>query len=116
MAPRTLWGGGAGLDRRMLNHTAADDRPWDTRLLPWDVLGSLGHIEGLRASGLLSVREHARLRQGLRQALGAVGRGRLDLGPEHEDVHTAVEEWLTRRLPGLGDRCGAARPDRAGGG
>ena len=53
----------------MLAYTAGDDRPWDARLLRWDVLGSLGHIEGLRASGLLTPREHARLRAGLRAAL-----------------------------------------------
>ncbi len=109
MAPRTLWGSGAGLDRRLLDLTAADDRAWDARLLRWDVLGSLGHIEGLRASGLLGVREHARLRQGLRQALAAVDRGRLELRPDQEDVHTAVEEWLTRRLPGLGERLHTGR-------
>ena len=109
MAPRTLWGSGAGLDRRLLAHTAADDRPWDARLLRWDVLGSLGHIEGLRASGLLGVRDHARLRQGLRQALAAVDRGRLALRPDQEDVHTAVEEWLTHRLPGLGERLHTGR-------
>ena len=36
-------------DGSMLAYTAGDDRPWDARLLRWDVLGSLGHIEGLRA-------------------------------------------------------------------
>jgi argininosuccinate lyase len=109
MTPRTLWGSGAGLDRRLLDLTAADDRAWDARLLRWDVLGSLGHIEGLRASGLLGVREHARLRRGLRQALAAVDRGRLELRPWQEDVHTAVEEWLTHRLPGLGERLHTGR-------
>ena len=54
MTARTLWGGGKGLERRLLDHTTADDRPWDARLLRWDVLGSLGHIEGLRAARLLS--------------------------------------------------------------
>jgi argininosuccinate lyase len=109
MKTRTLWGSGAGLDRRLLEHTAADDRVWDARLLRWDVLGSLGHIEGLRASGLLGIRDHARLRQGLRQALAAVDRGRLELRSDQEDVHTAVEEWLTRRLPGLGGRLHTGR-------
>jgi argininosuccinate lyase len=109
VAPRTLWGSGTGLDRRLLDYTAAEDRPWDARLLRWDVLGSLGHIEGLRASGLLGVREHTRLRQGLRQALAAVDGGRLVLRPDQEDVHTAVEEWLTRRLPGLGERLHTGR-------
>ena len=30
-------------------------------------------------------------------------------GPDQEDVHTAVEDWLTRRLPGIG-RAAAHRP------
>jgi argininosuccinate lyase len=109
MTPRSLWGSGTGLDQRLLDLTAADDRPWDSRLLPWDILGSLGHIEGLRASGLLSARDHARLRQGLRRALVAAEQGGLALGAEHEDVHTAVEQWLTRRLPGLGERLHTGR-------
>ncbi|MBA3894786.1 MAG: argininosuccinate lyase [Gemmatimonadales bacterium] len=109
MPPRTLWGSGIGLDRRLLDQTAADDRPWDARLLRWDVLGSLGHIEGLRASRLLGVRDHARLRQGLRRALAAFDRGSLAMRPDQEDVHTAVEEWLTRRLPGLGERLHTGR-------
>jgi argininosuccinate lyase len=106
---RTLWGSGEGLARGLLEHTAGDDRPWDARLLRWDVLGSLGHIEGLRASGLLGAREHARLRRELRRALAAVDAGRLALRDDQEDVHTAVEAWLTRRLPGIGERLHTGR-------
>ncbi len=109
MTAPTLWGNGSGLGRSLLDHTAGDDRPWDARLLRWDVLGSLGHIEGLRAAGLLGAREHARLRQGLRRALAAVDAGRLVVREDQEDVHTAVEAWLTRRLPGLGERLHTGR-------
>jgi argininosuccinate lyase len=109
VSARTLWGSGSGLERRLLEHTAGDDRPWDARLLRWDVLGSLGHIEGLRASRLLGVREHARLRAELRRVLAAVDGGRLVLREDQEDVHTAVEEWLTRRLPGDGERLHTGR-------
>jgi argininosuccinate lyase len=105
----TLWGAGSSPDRRLLDATAGEDRPWDARLLRWDVLGSLGHVEGLRASGLLSAGAHARLRGGLRRALEAVEQGKLRLGPTHEDVHTAVEDWLTRRLPGVGERLHTGR-------
>ena len=109
MTARTLWGSGKGLGRRLLDHTAADDRPWDARLLRWDVLGSLGHIEGLRAAGLLGAREHTRLRQQLRRALSAADAGRLIVRVDQEDVHTAVEDWLTRRLPGIGERLHTGR-------
>jgi argininosuccinate lyase len=109
VSARTLWGSGKGLERRLLDHTTSDDRPWDARLLRWDILGSLGHIEGLRAAGLLGAREHVRLRQGLRRALAAAEAGRLVVRGDQEDVHTAVEDWLTRRLPGLGERLHTGR-------
>jgi len=93
----------------MLDYTAAEDRMWDGRLLAWDILGSLGHVEGLRASGLLSVAEHLRLRAGLRAALRAVDEGTLSLSAEHEDVHTTVEDWLTQRLGPTGERVHTGR-------
>jgi len=72
--PTTLWSSGAGLDGAMWEYTSGADREWDARLLRWDILGSLGHIESLRAGKLLSSGEHARLRTGLRAALIAVRR------------------------------------------
>src|SRR5512137_806140 len=88
MKPRTLWSAaGSNIDALMLSYTVGDDRHWDARLLPWDVLGSLGHIEGLRASQLLSPPEYRRLRTGLRAGFAAVRQGRLRIDPRHEDVH-----------------------------
>ena len=108
--PTTLWSsGGATPDQVMFAYTAGDDRPWDAQLLRWDILGSLGHIEGLRAAKLLTPTEHARLRAGLRAALREVTAGRLRVGPRQEDVHTAIEAWLTRRLPGIGERLHTGR-------
>src|SRR5262249_41855152 len=73
------------------------------------VLGSLGHVAGLRAARLLSPTEYARLRRELRAALRAVDQKTLRFAPHHEDVHTAVEEWLTRRAPGIGERLHTGR-------
>ncbi|MDQ3138801.1 MAG: lyase family protein, partial [Gemmatimonadota bacterium] len=107
--PTTLWSTPVTPDQAMFAYTAGGDRPWDAQLLRWDVLGSLGHIEGLRASRLLTPAEHARLRAALRAALFEVDAGRLRVSPTQEDVHTAVEEWLTRRLPGIGERLHTGR-------
>lgn len=104
----TLWDGGP-LDQQMIEYTAGDDRVWDARLLRWDILGSLGHIEGLRAAGLITRTEHGRLRRRLRQALRAASHGQLKLDRRQEDVHTAVEEWLTVRDPGAGERLHTGR-------
>jgi argininosuccinate lyase len=105
----TLWSAGVAPDRLMFDYTAGGDRPWDARLLRWDILGSLGHVDGLRASRLLTPSEHQRLRAGLRGALGRAESGRLKVSPRQEDVHTAVEAWLTGRLPGLGERLHTGR-------
>lgn len=109
MSPRTLWQPRARPDAAMLEYSIGDDPHWDTRLLKWDVLGSLGHIEGLRSAGLISDREHARLRAGLRAALRAVEAGLLRIGKGQEDAHSAVEAWLTRRDRGAGERLHTGR-------
>lgn len=114
MTPSTLWSPGARPDAAMLAYTVGDDHHWDARLLPWDVLGSLGHVHGLRQAGLLSQGEHRRLRAGLRAALAAVRRGTLRIRPRDEDVHTAVELWLVRRVgrTGLRLHTGRSRNDQ----
>lgn len=107
--PETLWSPVTPPDLHMLAYTVGDDREVDSRLLRWDILGSLGHIEALRGGGILSAREHAALRRALRSALQAVTRGELVIEPTHEDGHSAVEGWLTRRFGDAGERLHAGR-------
>jgi argininosuccinate lyase len=109
----TLWSGSAP-DEAMLAYTAGPDQTWDGRLLRWDVLGSLGHVSGLAASRLLTPGQHRTLTRGLRSALRAVERGDLRLGAGDEDAHTAVENWLVRRLGRVGEmvHTGRSRNDQ----
>ena len=109
MKHTTLWSSTGQLAGGLISYTVGDDRQWDARLLRWDVLGSLGHLEGLRAARLVSVSDHRVLRDGLRAALAAIRRGRFPIGPEHEDAHTAVEVWLTRRVGVAGERLHTGR-------
>jgi argininosuccinate lyase len=104
-----LWTADLSLDPAMLEYTVGNDRETDQLLLPWDVLGSLGHVEGLRASGLISGTDYRKLRAGLRSAFRAVRAGRLGIGPQHEDAHSAVELWLTRRIGAPGERLHTGR-------
>ncbi len=106
---RTLWSPGATPNAQMLAYTIGDDPVWDERLLRWDVLGSLGHVEGLHASKLLSDAEYRALRGGLRAALRAADAGQLRIGRGQEDAHTAVETWLTHRRQGAGERLHTGR-------
>jgi argininosuccinate lyase len=97
-AQETLWSAGGKVDAQMLAYTIADDREVDARLIRWDILGSLGHIEGLP----LPERERRDLVRALRAALKATDEETLRIGRDHEDVHSAVEFWLTRHHGDVG--------------
>ncbi|HEU5050871.1 MAG TPA: argininosuccinate lyase [Gemmatimonadales bacterium] len=105
----TLWSPGASLDAAMLAYTIGDDPVWDARLLRWDILGSLGHAAGLRRSGIISAREYVRMQRALRAALRAAETGKLAIEPGQEDVHSAVEIWLTGRYGAVGERLHTGR-------
>jgi argininosuccinate lyase len=105
----TLWSADAAPDAQMLAYTVGQDRQVDARLLRWDVLGSLGHVEALARGGIISARERQAMRRALRGALAAVDAGALTIGAEHEDAHSAVEFWLTRHHGDVGERIHAGR-------
>ncbi len=106
---KTLWSPGTAPDVQMLSYTVADDRALDARLLRWDVIGSLGHLEALAQGGVVTARERGAMRKALLAALKAVEQGELRITVEHEDGHSAVEFWLTRRFGDVGERLHAGR-------
>ncbi len=105
----TLWREDHSLDAQLDAFTVGEDRAWDRRLITWDILGSLGHIESLHSSGLLTDREHARLRAALRRALRDAARGLLTVSDEDEDVHSAIEKRLIGELGDLGEKLHTGR-------
>ena len=68
--------------------------PFDVRLAPYDVRGSLAHARMLGARGIVSDGEAAELVRGLEAVLGEVEAGELSWDLSDEDVHTAVERRL----------------------
>jgi argininosuccinate lyase len=105
----TLWSPATAPDRRMMAYTVGDDREIDARLLHWDVIGSLGHVEALAKGRIISSRERGSMRRALLAALRAVDAGELMIGTAHEDVHSAIEFWLTRHFGAAGERIHTGR-------
>ena len=68
--------------------------PVDRRLLEVDCQGSVAHVRGLEAAGLVSAEEARTLREALESLPGKVARGEVTLREDEEDVHMAVEAWL----------------------
>jgi len=99
-----LWDKGMALDERVLAYTAGEDHALDERLVPHDVRGSMAHVEGLRAAGLLSERDAADLIVALTEIGAAHARGEWRIRLEQEDGQTALEALLTERLGEAGAR------------
>ncbi|MEW6335890.1 MAG: argininosuccinate lyase [Acidobacteriota bacterium] len=106
---RALWGSGRGASAFVEAYTVGEDREHDRRLLEWDVLGTLGHVEGLAAAGLLTAPERERLRAALRRILAGARSGRITVEDGDEDMHSTIERVLAERLGELGERVHAGR-------
>ena len=89
----TLWGGrfAQGPDQVTWEFTVSHA---DRRLLEVDVQGSIAHVAGLTAAGLLGRDEANLLTGGLGQILSEAQTGSFEWSEGDEDVHTAVERRL----------------------
>ena len=83
--------------------------PFDVRLWRQDVAVSRAHAAGLRRAGLLSEDEEARLNEALDAAATAFDEGSFPFDPSDEDVHLALERFLTARLGDVGAKIHAGR-------
>jgi argininosuccinate lyase len=68
--------------------------PFDVRLAPYDVRGSIAHARMLGACEIVTTRESEELVRGLEAVLGEIEAGEFSWTLEDEDVHTAVERRL----------------------
>jgi argininosuccinate lyase len=81
----------------------------DRDLVRADVAGSAAHATMLAKVGLLTAKERDSLLGGLRSVLKDFAAGKFSITPSQEDVHTAVEEYLTDRLGDLGKKLHTGR-------
>ena len=102
---RTQATGGA-LDPKFLEWQTS--LPIDRRLLEQDVAGSVAHVEGLVAGGLVTREEGDELQAALMSLPGKVARGEVEL-PLEEDVHMAVEVWLRATVGEVADKLHTGR-------
>lgn len=68
--------------------------PFDVRLAPHDIRGSIAHAKMLGEQGIVSTEESDQLVRGLEMVLGEVEAGEFSWTLSDEDVHTAVERRL----------------------
>lgn len=89
--------------------TVGMDRILDVKLAPFDVLGSLAHIQMLAENGLLGQDELPVLQKGLKEIYEEVIQDDFQIGEHIEDIHSEVEFRLTERFSELGKKIHSGR-------
>lgn len=89
--------------------TVGKDRELDMHLAPFDVLGSLAHIQMLESVGLLSKDELPLLQSALKEIYKQIQDGEFTMEEGVEDVHSQVEFLLTQKLGDTGKKIHSAR-------
>jgi argininosuccinate lyase len=104
-----LWEKGYELEPEVERFTVGQDYLLDRALVRMDVLGSAAHATMLAKVGLLKAKERDQILKGLRGVLKDFEAGTFTITPSQEDVHTAVEEYLTDRLGDVGKKVHTGR-------
>jgi argininosuccinate lyase len=104
----TLWSGrfADGPDDVLWRYTASDI---DRRLLPWDVRGSLAHVEMLGRTGILGAGDVDAILRALDQVAQEAARGSFIWQEGDEDVHTAVERRVVELAGPVGGKLHTGR-------
>ena len=91
---RPIWGGRFSSSPAEAFERLNASIPFDIRLAPYDIEGSIAHARMLGETGIITGEESGELVRGLRAVLEEVESGRFSWTLADEDVHTAVERRL----------------------
>ncbi|ANH83592.1 argininosuccinate lyase [Niabella ginsenosidivorans] len=104
-----LWKKNTDSLKEVETFTVGKDREMDLYLAPFDVLGSLAHIQMLESVGLLKKEELTELQKELRSIYAEIQQGQFSLQDDVEDIHSQVELLLTQRIGDAGKKIHSAR-------
>jgi argininosuccinate lyase len=111
----TLWCS-EKLSKKIFDYTTESDRDWDQRLLKWDVIGTIAHVNGLALVGLINRDEANSLIKLLKQIYQDILFGSFTTlsNIPNEDIHTSLESYLTQCLQEVGEKVhiGRSRNDQ----
>ena len=104
-----LWAGRFSKDTDDSANDFNSSLSFDIRLYKHDIKGSIAHAMMLGKIGVLNDDEVKKLVTGLEEISSGLSDGTIELNPEAEDIHMAVEELLTLRIGDTGRKLHTAR-------
>jgi len=109
-----LWNEGK-LNKEIEDFTVGKDYILDQNLLKYDCLGSIAHARMLGKIGILKKKEVQKLVKELNNIIEIDREGKFKIKKEEEDCHTAIENYLTKKLGEMGKKIhtGRSRNDQS---
>ena len=104
-----LWQKDYKLNEEIENFTVGNDFLLDKELVKYDVLGSIAHATMLNKINIIDNNELQKLKKTLIEILELDKKNKFEIKQEDEDVHTAIENYLTKKLGNLGKKIHTAR-------
>jgi argininosuccinate lyase len=106
---KKLWAGRFSEPLDPLVEVFTASLPFDYRLLPYDLAGSLAHLKMLGRQKIISSKEAGLIGNGLKEIRREWERGELTFSIEDEDVHMFVEKRLIGKIGPVGGKIHTAR-------
>ena len=94
-------------DKLVTKYTASI--PFDWRLYPYDITGSIAHAKMLAKQGIISDKEAETITKGLASVREEIERGEFQFKPELEDIHMNIESRLLEKVGEVGGKLHTAR-------
>ena len=104
-----LWEKGYNLDSEIEKFTVGNDFTLDMNLVKYDIYGSIAHAKMVKKIGILSKKEFLEIKQCLLEILKLDSEGKFEIKMEDEDVHTAIENFLIKKIGETGKKIHTAR-------
>ena len=106
---KKLWGGRftKPMDKEILDFTKSIS--FDKELAVYDIDGSVAHARMLGKCNIIKKSEAASLVRGLQLLKNKLSKGKLKIGEDEEDIHTAITNLLRKEIGGLADKLHTAR-------
>jgi len=97
------------LDKKIEKFTVGNDYLLDKKLLKYDCAASIAHAKMLAKIKVLNEKEFLKIKKELETIIGLDKDGKFEIKLEDEDCHTAIENFLTKKLGELGKKIHTAR-------
>jgi argininosuccinate lyase len=104
-----LWQKNYKADKEIEKFTVGNDFLLDKSLVKYDIYGSIAHAAMLNKIKIIDDNEFKKLKKALLEILRLNDDGKFVIKQEDEDCHTAIENYLTKKLGDLGKKIHTAR-------